>query len=87
MAKTWSLNEDIIVCKYCMENRGAYGNKEHIRNIAINLEEYGYEERSMRSIEHRAYAFDILIENRQLPYVSNQVIAVFKELNEMVVGK
>ena len=34
MAQRWSINEDIIVCKYCIENPWAYSSDIDIENIA-----------------------------------------------------
>ena len=82
MAQRWSINEDIIICRYCLRNPGAYGDMTHIGHIATHLVEAGYEERSNRSIQHRAYTFDILIKNRQLPYITKQAVIVYETLNE-----
>ncbi len=87
MAQRWSVNEDIIICRYCLRNPGAYGDMTHIGHIATHLVEAGYEERSSRSIQHRAYAFDILLKNRQLPYITKQVAIVYETLNEISIEK
>lgn len=87
MAQRWSINEDIIICRYCLRNPGAYGDMTHIGHIATHLIEAGYEERSNRSIQHRAYTFDILIKNRQLPYITKQAVFVYETLNERNSGK
>ena len=80
MAKRWSINEDIIICLYCMGHPGAYSNVADADHIAHLLQEAGYEPRSIRSIQHRAYAFEIVREGRQLPYASEQVAEVYKVL-------
>ena len=53
---------------------------EDIELIAAKLNEAGYEARSNRAIQHRAYSFKILLENRQLPYISEQVVMVYNKL-------
>lgn len=80
MAKRWSINEDIIICLYCMGHPGAYSDITDANHIAHLLQEAGYEPRSIRSIQHRAYAFEIVREGRQLPYASEQVAEVYKVL-------
>ena len=80
MARRWLINEDIIVCQYCREHPGAYIDTFHIKRIAHILQEAGYEPRSDRSIQHRAYAIEIVRENHELPYVSKQVAEVYKVL-------
>ena len=57
MAKRWSINEDIIICLYCMGHPSAYSDVADTDHIAHLLQEAGYEPRSIRSIQHRAYAF------------------------------
>jgi DNA-binding Xre family transcriptional regulator len=56
------------------------------------LQEAGYEPRSIRSIQHRAYAFETVRsgrfqEGRQLPYASEQVVEVYKVLSDEKVSK
>ena len=80
MAKRWSLNEDIIICKYCIENPWAYGSDEHIDIIAARLEKAVNELRSKSAIRQRAYAYEILLEGRELSCVPNQAIMVYKML-------
>ena len=87
MAQSWSVNEDIIVCRYCLGYPGAYCDMMHIKCIAAQLEEAGYEARSSRSIQHRAYTFDILLKGRQLPYITNQAVIVYEALSERSAGK
>ena len=87
MAQSWSVNEDIFVCRYCLGYPGAYCDMMHIKCIAAQLEEAGYEARSSRSIQHRAYTFDILLKGRQLPYITNQAVIVYEALSERSAGK
>ena len=85
MAQRWSINEDIIICQECIKYPGAYSKKGYAEHLAYLLQEAGYEPRSIRSIQHRAYAFEIVRsgrhqEGRQLPYASDQVAEVYKVL-------
>jgi DNA-binding Xre family transcriptional regulator len=85
MAQRWSINEDIIICQECIKYPGAYSKKGYAEHLAYLLQEAGYEPRSIRSIQHRAYAFEIVRsgrhqEGRQLPYASEQVAEVYKVL-------
>ena len=82
MARRWSINEDMIICQYCIEHTGAYSDIIHVERIAHLLQEAGYDARSNRSIQHRAYAVEIVRENRQLPYASEQVAEVYKLLKD-----
>ena len=82
MAQRWSINEDIILCRYCMEHPGAYIDINHVNLIAHQLQEAGYELRSNRAIQHRAYAVEIVREGYQLPYASEQIAEVYKVLAE-----
>lgn len=80
MAQRWSINEDIIICLYCIEHPSVYSDIVHVKHIAHLLQEAGYEKRSDRSIQHRAYAVEIIRGNRELPYASAQVAEVYKVL-------
>ena len=80
MAQRWSVNEDIIICKYCIENPWAYSSDNHIDIMAASLEKVSKEPRSKRAIQQRAYAYEILLEGRRLSCVSNQVAAVYDML-------
>lgn len=80
MAQRWSLNEDIIVCKYCIENPWAYSSNDNIDNIAAKLEAAGFEVRSRSAIRKRAYAYELLLEQRQSSRISRQVMLVCDEL-------
>ncbi len=82
MAQRWSINEDIILCQYCMEHPGAYIDINHVNRIARQLREAGYELRSNRAIQHRAYAVEIVREGHQLPYASEQIAEVYKVLTD-----
>ena len=92
MAQRWSINEEIIICQECIKYPGAYSKKGYAEHLACLLQEAGYEPRSVRSIQHRAYAFEIVRdgrqrEGRQLPYASEQVVEVYKVLSDEKVSK
>ena len=92
MAQRWSINEDIIICQNCIKYPGAYSKRGYVEHLAHLLQEAGYESRSIRSIQHRAYAFEIVREGRQregrqLPYTSEQVVEVYKVLSDEKVSK
>lgn len=80
VANRWSINEDIIICKYCIENPWAYGSDEHIDLMSAKLEGAGYVSRSKGAIKQRAYAYEILLECRRLSCVSNQIEMVYMKL-------
>ena len=56
MAQRWSVNEDIIVCKYCIENPWAYSSDVDVEMISAKLETAGFPPRSKNAIKQRAYA-------------------------------
>jgi DNA-binding Xre family transcriptional regulator len=92
MAQRWSINEDIIICQNCIKYPGAYSKRGYVEHLAHLLQEAGYEPRSIRSIQHRAYAFETVRsgrfqEGRQLPYASEQVVEVYKVLSDEKVSK
>ena len=92
MAQRWSINEDIIICQECIKYPGAYSKKGYAEHLAYLLQEAGYEPRSIRSIQHRAYAFEIVRRGcqeggRQLPYSSEQVAEVYKVLSDEKANK
>lgn len=92
MAQRWSINEDIIICQECIKYPGAYSKRGYVEHLAHLLQEAGYESRSIRSIQHRAYAFEIVRsgrhqEGRQLPYASEQVAEVYKVLSDAKANK
>ena len=92
MAQRWSINEDIIICQNCIKYPGAYSKRGYAQHIARLLEEAGYEPRSIRSIQHRAYAAEIVRRGcqeggRQLPYSSEQVAEVYKVLSDEKANK
>ena len=80
MAKRWSINEDIIICKYCVENPWAYSSDEDVDGIATKLEAAGFSPRSIGAIKQRAYAYEILLEGRKLSCVTHQVEHVYQTM-------
>lgn len=78
MSQRWSLNEDIIVCKYCIENPWAYSSDVDIEAIATKLKGTGFEARSTSAIRKRAYAYELLREKCQSPNISKQVSKAYE---------
>ena len=78
MAQRWSANEDIIICKYCIENPWAYSSNADVEEISTKLEAAGFPPRSKSAIKQRAYAYEILLEGRKLSCVTNQVKKVYQ---------
>jgi hypothetical protein len=78
MAQRWSANEDIIICKYCIENPWAYSSNVDVEEISTKLEAAGFPPRSKSAIKQRAYAYEILLEGRKLSCVTNQVEKVYQ---------
>ena len=72
MAKRWSINEDYIVCKYCVENRWAYSSDVEIEWIKALLENAGFPSRSNMSIKRRARNYDYLIGGRDTFHATPQ---------------
>ena len=77
MAQRWSADEDIIVCKYCIENPWAYSSDVDIECIATQLEDMGFETRSITAIRKRAYAYEMLLEKRPASNIPRQVLIVY----------
>ena len=82
MAQRWSLNEDIIVCKYCIENPWAYSSDIDIERMVAKLEAAGFKSRSRSAIRQRAYAYEILSEGYRLSCVSDQAAVVYEILSK-----
>ena len=80
MAKRWCLNEDIVVCKHCLENPWAYSSDMDIEDMSAKLKDVGFEPRSESAIRQRAYAYQLLLDGRMLSCVSDQVAGVFEIL-------
>jgi DNA-binding Xre family transcriptional regulator len=80
MAQRWTVTEDVIICKYCIENPWAYVNDEYMDEVKTLLEEAGYHTRSIGAIKNRAYSYELLLENRQSRNISNQMTRVYHEL-------
>ena len=80
MAQRWSTKEDIIIGKYCIENPWAYSSDYDIENMMKLLDEAGCQTRSSGAIKKRAYAFEVLLEQRELPSIPKQVVQIYNEL-------
>lgn len=77
MAQRWSANEDIIVCKYCIENPWAYSSNVDLEFISEKLANSGFETRSRTALRKRAYAYEMLIEKRPPSNIPRQVLMVY----------
>lgn len=77
MAQRWSADEDIMVCKYCIENPWAYSSDVDIECIATQLEDTGFEPRSRTAIRKRAYTYEMLLEKRPPSNIPRQVLIVY----------
>ena len=61
MAQRWTMAEDLILYKYCVENRWASSRDMDIEIIGGLLREAGFSSRSNISIKNRARDYDRLI--------------------------
>ena len=80
MAQRWTIKEDIIICKYCIENPWAYSSDVDVEGMMSRLKKAGCIPRSIASIRKRAYAYEILREGCQRPNIPEQVIIVYETL-------
>lgn len=81
MAQRWSINEDIIVCKYCIENPWAYSSDIDIENMVAEMEAVGYAPRSASAIRQRAYAYQSLLGDSYLSRMPEQIIMVYESVS------
>ena len=63
MAQRWSLKEDYIVARYCLENPWAYASDENIKEIMLQLKNAGYRYRSASAVTKRAHDYERLQRN------------------------
>lgn len=80
MAQRWSINEDIIICQYCMENQWAYSSDYDIEMMTASLVESGYAPRSIGAIRKRAYYYQTMCIRWELSYIPNQVVMIYDTL-------
>lgn len=73
MAQRWTMAEDLIVYKYCVENRWAFSSDTDIEIIGGLLKEAGFAARSDIAIKKRARDFDDLISGRYSPYIAGTI--------------
>lgn len=78
MSQRWSINEDIVVCKYCVDNPWAYTRDVDIEGIAAKLEAAGFQSRSKSAIKQRVYAYEVLMMRRKFSCVTNQTERVYQ---------
>lgn len=81
MAKRWTIEEDYIVCKYCMENRWAFSSDIDIEIMGDLLQKAGFSSRSKIAIKKRARNYEDLIANVLTPYATNQEYYVMDLIN------
>lgn len=80
MSRRWSLKEDIVIFKYCIEKPWAYTIDDEVDMMRLKLEKVGCIPRSIGAIRKRAYAYEILLQRRRLPSIPEQIKFVFNEL-------
>ena len=80
MAQRWSVNEDIIICKYCAENPWAYSSDYDVEMMTTSLLEAGYAPRSSGAIRKRAYYYQVLSGGGELSRMPNQIVMVYNIL-------
>ena len=73
MAQRWSMAEDYIIYKYCVENRWAFSSDVEIEMMMLILKESGFSQRSCIAIRKRALEYDCLIAGGYSPYVTSQI--------------
>jgi hypothetical protein len=73
MAQRWTMAEDHIIYKYCVENRWAFSGDDEIESMKSLLEEAGFSRRSDLAIKKRAREYDSLIGGWYSPYTTSQI--------------
>lgn len=73
MAKRWTMAEDLIVYKYCVENRWAFSSDTDIEMISKLLKEAGFASRSNIAIKKRASDYDNLISGQHSQYIAGSI--------------
>ena len=85
MAKQWTVKEDIILCKFVYENHGKYLDAEMQYSLIADLQEAGFEARSIVAINKRASAFQKLFWGIESPYATDRMKVIcqsFLDLDE-----
>lgn len=80
MAQRWSFEEDIIICKYCIENAGMCLRDFHLEEMADRLKRGGFVPRSKAAIRNRAYVYLNLIDGHQLFCTPRNAKYIYNEL-------
>ena len=73
MAQRWTMAEDHIIYKYCVDNRWAFSSDDEIESMKLLLAEAGFSHRSSLAIRKRAREYDSLIAGWYSPYTTNQI--------------
>ena len=83
MAQRWTMAEDYIIYKHCVDNRWAFSSDDEIELMKSRLEKAGFSHRSDLAIKKRAREYDSLIGGWHSPYTTNQ----FRERYEIFTGE
>lgn len=73
MAQRWTMAEDRIIYKYCVENRWAFSSDDEVECMKAMLEDAGFLSRSSMAIKNRAREYDSLIGEWYFPYVTSKI--------------
>ena len=73
MSKRWTMAEDLIIYKYCVENRWAFSSDIEIEWMKALLIDAGFTSRSDIAIKKRAREYDSLIGGWYSSYTTNQI--------------
>jgi hypothetical protein len=73
MAQRWTMAEDHVIYKYCVENRWAFSSDVEIELMKSLLEEAGFPSRTNIAIRKRAREYDCLIVGEYSPYATSQI--------------
>ena len=78
MAQRWSLKEDYIVARYCLEHPWAYASNVDIEEIMLQLKNAGYGFRSTSAVTKRAYDYERLQRNVEYLSISSWEKNIYK---------
>ena len=78
MAQRWSLKEDYIVARYCLEHPWAYASNVDIEEKMLQLKNAGYGFRSTSAVTKRAYDYERLQRNVEYLSISSWEKNIYK---------
>lgn len=81
MAKKWSIKEDCIVCKYCVEKEYRILNEQDVNELMGRLSSEGFTDRSKNAVLKRVRLYQDLYLMGQSPYAGQQVLDVAEVYN------